>query len=303
MKFDVAVFGHTTIDFFFQGKSLTKKTDRFFLAIGGKYFADAFAERVGGGGANVAIGIARHKLSVGLISDITSPPFDSIIKNRLDKEGVDYSFCREAEDEYNISCILLDKNGEKTVIAYTTPNKRFISAKRLDEVLESSRNFYFANLQEVPLIERIEILKKIKDKGGSVFSNLGVADCRRPYDELKEFFKYVDVVIQNTWEFADIVKKDRKQIDFSQNLQEIYGNFAGKILVITDGRRGSWAYFESGVYHQKAEKVKKIIDATGAGDAFTAGFISGFIKTKDIKKAMKAGSKYAAEILGRLGAN
>ncbi len=303
MKLDIAVFGHTTIDFFFKGKSLTRKGDRFFLAMGGKYFADAFAERVGGGGANVAIGIARHRLSVGLVSDITSPPFDTIIKQKLQKEGVDYSFCRQAEDEYNISCILLSEAGEKTVIAYTTPNKRFISAKRLDRVLESSRNFYFANLQEVPLSERIEILKKIKNKGGTVFSNLGVADCRRDSEELREFFKYVDVVIQNTWEFADIVKKDRDQIDFSQNLQEIFGNFAGKILVITDGENGSYAYFKGRVYHKRAERVERVVDTTGAGDAFTAGFIAEFIKTKDIEMAMKEGSRYAVEILGRLGAN
>ncbi len=301
---DIVVFGHTTVDFFFQGDSFTKKEGRFFLAIGGKYFADFFAEKVGGGGANVAIGIARAGLKPALVSDISSSPFDKIILEKLKKEGVDTRFCRKGEkDEFNISCILLSGSGEKTVISYETPNRRFVEKERLERILSASSNFYFANLQEVPLEERIEILKKIKAKGGRAFSNLGVKDCRAPKELLFKFLSYVDVVIQNTWEFADIVGKKKEEIDFKKYLPEIFGEFAGKILVITDGKNGSYAYFEGRVYHQKAEKVKRVIDTTGAGDAFTAGFIGEFLKSNDIEKAMKAGSRYAAKILGRLGAN
>ena len=98
-------------------------------------------------------------------------------------------------------------------------------------------------------------------------------------------------------------RKKRDEINFKKYLPEIFGEFAGKILVITDGENGSYAYFDGKVYYQRAEKVEKIIDTTGAGDAFTAGFIGEFIKTKDVERSMKAGSLYAAEILGRLGAN
>ncbi len=300
---DIVVFGHTTVDFFFQGESFTKKQKRFFLAIGGKYFADSFVEKVGGGGANVSIGIARAGLKVALVSDISSPPFDQIILEKLRREKVDVSFCRKGKDEFNISCILLAPDGEKTVISYETPNKRFVEKERLETILSVSNNFYFANLQEVPLEERIKILQEIKSRGGRVFSNLGVKDCRVRKDLLFRFLKHVDIIIQNTWEFADMVGRKREEIDFKKYLPEIFGEFAGKILVITDGERGSYAYFEGKVFYQPALKVDKVVDTTGAGDAYTAGFIASFLKEKDIKKAMQSGSRYAAKILEKLGAN
>ena len=300
---DIVIFGHTTIDFFFQGDSLTKKDGRFFLAIGGKYFADSFAERVGGGGANVAIGIARHGLKPALVSDISSSPFDKIILEKLEKEGVDTHFCRRGENEFNISCILLSSSGEKTVVSYETPNRKFVEKERLKKVLSTSKNFYFANLQEVPLTERIEILRKIKDKGGRVFSNLGVRDCRAEKTLLFEFLSYVDVIVQNTWEFADIVGKKREEVDFKKYLPEIFKKFAGKTLVITDGENGSYAYADGKTYYQKALRVEKVIDTTGAGDAFTAGFIAGVLQNKSIEESMRQASEYAVKILQKLGAN
>lgn len=300
---DIVVFGHTTVDLFFKGESFTRKDDRFFLAIGGKYFADSFAEKVGGGGANVSIGIARHGLKPFLVSDISSSPFDKIIEEKLLKEGVDISFCRKGENEFNISCILLSGSGEKTVISYETPNRRFVEKERLERVLDISENFYFANLQEVPLQERIGILKKIKNKGGRIFSNLGVKDCRGDKKHLYEYLSYVDFIIQNTWEFADIVGVEKEKINFKKNLQEIFVKFAGKVLIITDGKNGSYGYVNGNVYYQPAVEVVKIVDTTGAGDAFTAGFISGILKGKDIKKAMEMGAVYSAKILQKLGAN
>ncbi|MFN4213084.1 MAG: carbohydrate kinase family protein, partial [Microgenomates group bacterium] len=68
-------------------------------------------------------------------------------------------------------------------------------------------------------------------------------------------------------------------------------------------QKGSYAYYQGKVYHQKAYPIKKIVDTTGAGDGYTAGFIAEYFRSKDIKKAMANGAKYAAKILGKIGAN
>ena len=75
------------------------------------------------------------------------------------------------------------------------------------------------------------------------------------------------------------------------------------LLVITNGKKGSYAYHDSKVYYQKAIVTTKVLDTTGAGDAFTAGFIASYIQTSDIQKSMKAGAEYAVRIIARLGAN
>ena len=75
-----------------------------------------------------------------------------------------------------------------------------------------------------------------------------------------------------------------------------------KIIIITDGKKGSYA-FDNKRYYQKAIKVNSITDATGAGDAYTSGFITHYLQTKDIQISMEKGARYASKILLRMGAN
>ena len=76
-----------------------------------------------------------------------------------------------------------------------------------------------------------------------------------------------------------------------------------RILIITDAEKGSFGYYKNEKYFQEAIKPEKIIDTTGGGDAYTAGFIAEYLKTKNIKFSMESGAKYAAEKLSRIGAN
>ena len=71
----------------------------------------------------------------------------------------------------------------------------------------------------------------------------------------------------------------------------------------SDAEKGSYGYFKKEKYYQKAVKTKKIIDTTGCGDAYTAGFISEYIKSNNIRLSMLSGAKYASKKLGRIGAN
>jgi sugar/nucleoside kinase (ribokinase family) len=72
---------------------------------------------------------------------------------------------------------------------------------------------------------------------------------------------------------------------------------------VTEGSHGSYAYLNDIVYHEPIVHPQRIIDTTGAGDGYTAAFIAVYIKTHNIKKAMSAGSSYAAKILSKIGAN
>ena len=70
------------------------------------------------------------------------------------------------------------------------------------------------------------------------------------------------------------------------------------------GRGGSYCYDGNQVYYMRAMPISKVLDTTGAGDAYTAGFISGYFKYKgDIVKAMETGAHYAVKIIEKVGAN
>lgn len=303
---DLISIGTVTIDLYYKGASLTQGKDHFELAIGGKYFTDSFSQGLGGGGANVAIGIEKNGLQAALIAKIGNNAFKKVICESLDESKVTYKDYCQFEDEYtNISSILLTEKGEKTIINYRTPHQRIFETEENFALLKRGKTIYMANLSGVPIAERVAVLKYAKDNGKITFANLNVTDARRPIDQILQLIKYVDVFIINTYEFADIVKTSYKSIDFNSKILKKYTIFnPEQILILTDGAKGSYAYVGNTVYYQPAIRDVKVIDTTGAGDGFTAGFIAEYIKKDgDIEASMKNGAEYAVNILKRLGSN
>lgn len=303
--YDLISIGTTSIDLFFSGESLTHSADRFEFAIGGKYFAEHFHESLGGGATNVAIGATKQGLKTVLLAKIGNNPFKKVIVNKLEETGVYYEhFCQYEDDYMNISSIFITEKGEKSLVNYRTPHQHLFACEDDFEKLKKGRALYLANLPSVALTDRIKILHFAKKNNITTFANLGVVDCRRPIEQLEHFLKEVDFLIINGHEFADLVKVPYEDINFKANVVTNYlPSFLDKFLVITNGDKGSFTYHTALTYHQHALNAHKIVDSTGAGDAYTAGFIAEYLQTKNLEQAMEAGSKYAVKILGKIGAN
>jgi len=81
--YDIITIGNISVDLYFKGRSLTKDNSRFQLAVGGKYFTDEFYEDVGGGGCNVASGLAKQGYNVAIFGKIGNNSFKEIILKKL----------------------------------------------------------------------------------------------------------------------------------------------------------------------------------------------------------------------------
>lgn len=302
---DLVSIGAVGIDLYFKGDALTHTNDRFELAVGGKYFTDQFHEGLGGGGANVAIGVRRHGLKTALFSEVGNNAFKKVITEKLEKEKVIYDgFCQFEKDYTNISAILLNDDGEKTIINFRSQHSQLLESDRDINLLKKGRAIYLANMPNISLSERYRMLTFAKHHNVCTFVNIGVVDCRRPKEQLERFLKKVDVLIINDYEFADLVKAPHKDIHWKDNVVQYYlPALTERIVVITRGEKGSQTYTKDKIFFQEAIKPNKILDATGAGDGYTAGFIAGYLKTTEIQESMLTGARYAAKILGKIGAN
>lgn len=302
--YDLVSIGTVAVDLYFKGESLTVDDDRFQLAIGGKYFADGFYEGLGGGATNVAIGAKKNGLKVALAATIGENVFKKVIIHKLDELKINYSLSIFEPDYYNISAVLVAPSGDRSIINYRSPHPETYDEPYELEKLQKTKMVYLANLPNVSLHKKTQMLQFFKEKGIITFANLGVSDCRKEFVSLRRFLKQVDVLIINAHEFAEMIRTEYEKIDFTENVKEEYlGEFKHLKLVLTDGMKGSYGYFEEKVYHQKAVKAKKVVDATGAGDGYTAGFIAAYNKSHDIVEAMKTGAEYSATIVGVVGAN
>lgn len=299
--YDLICVGSISVDLYFKGRNFTHDKDRYHLAIGGKYYADFFYEDIGGGAVNVAVGAAKNGLRTAVFGKIGENGFKEMILKKLADKGVSTKFIEIEDDYYKISSIILDENGERTIIHYEKPT-HLIRQFFLHKELKQAKNIYFSPLPHLSLTEKKRMITYLKGDKTLTFVNFSAVDCRRPIKELIDFFDALDVLIINAHEFSLMIKRPYEKIDF-KNLKINLPYLKDRVLIITDGEKGSYGYFKDKFYYQEAIKPKKIIDATGAGDAFTAGFIAQYLKSRNIPLSMQKGAEYASKKLSRMGPN
>ena len=301
--YDLVSIGTVVFDLFFKGDNLTFEGERFELAIGGKYFVDTFYENLGGGATNVAVGAKKNGMNVGLAATIGDNVFKKLIMEKLDEQQIDHSLSLIEQDYYNISAVLVAGTGDRTIVNYRSKNQLMYSTPEQFEKLSQTKAIYLANLPSITLDDRAKMLQYFKEKNIMTFSNIGIADCKKPFTEIRNFLSHIDVLIINCHEFSEMVRKPFDEINFKEYVKDQYlGEFKDLVLVLTDGTNGSYGYFNGQVYFEPAV-IADVIDATGAGDAYTAGFISEYYKTKDIQAGMKNGAKYSSEIVSKVRSN
>src|SRR3989339_452680 len=229
--YDLISVGNICIDLYYKGKTLTNKDGRFQLAIGGKYQVDYFHEDIGGGGCNVAVGVAKHGLKTAVFARIGNNNFKETILNKLKIKNVSSEFC-QYEDNYNIiSSILLTDSGERTIISYDTPGhltRNFF----LHEKLKNAKNIYISSLSNVSLEEKVKIITHFKGDKTLTFVNLSIVDCKRETETLSKIFDCLDVLIVNAHEYCELIKKPYDDTNF-KNLKIKLPDLEERVLIVT----------------------------------------------------------------------
>ena len=301
--FDLVTIGTISADLYFSAEDLTKKGDRLNLAIGGKYRSEDFSMSVGGGAANVAIGGRKNGLKTAVVGMVGNNVFRKGIMQRLKMAKVNTSHVLFNQTAASVSVLLLQKNGERTVIAYQSSQEHVLEESHVETRNFKTRAVYFGSLSHVSIKERRSLMKYLKEKGVDIFVNIGQLDCCKPKTYSNELLEYADVLILNTHEFAELVKKNIDDINFSKSVLHLLPVMKSKIIIVTDGKNGSYGYEGLKTFFCPIVKEKKVVDTTGVGDGYSAGFISSFLRFDDLEKAMKAGSRYSSKIVAKIGAN
>lgn len=302
---DLISIGTVGIDLYFKGDMLHCNETHFQLATGGKYFATQFYDGLGGGATNVAIGVRKHGCKVALAATIGENVFKNVIFEKLKEHDIEYGTCEVQQNFINISAVLVSKSGERSIINYRPPeHTMFEHTDNLKQLLHANV-MYLANLPNVSIHKRTEILQYAKQHKVTTVLNLGTVDCRKEISEIGQVLESTDILIINKHEFAELVKVPYHQLDSDTDIVQTYlPQFTDTIFIITDGEKKSYGYANGEIYTQDSIRPPQVIDSTGAGDGYTAGFISQYlVSSTDIQGAMQAGAEYAAEIVAKVGAN
>jgi ribokinase len=301
--YDVITFGSATLDFSImmpdnlivkQRKSVSGKAYQ--IDLGSKADIKDIYFGFGGGGVNTAITFKKQGFRVAYCGKVGEDTPGNEVIEFLEAYGIDTSLIKKTKTKYTNNSVILDNPKEdRTVLAYRGAAE-FLSEEDLPKDLQS-KWFYLAPLSGKLSKLTFNILSLAKENNIKTAVNFGNSQIKMPKARIKEILSKTDVLILNKEEAAlltGVNYKNEKKI-----IEAIVKMHAG-INVITKGEDGVVVIAENKIYEAKLNKFK-VVDETGAGDAFGSGFISGLIQQSDIEYCICLGltnSKYAISTRG-----
>ena len=252
----------------------------------------------GGSVANSIVGLSKLGNKVGFIGKVSDDNLGSKYEEGLKKENVEYIYSKKKEELSTGTClILITPDSERTMCTYLgTAGKINDNDVNIGSVKNSEITFLEGYLwDEGSPKKAFEKAIEYSNKVVMSLSDLFCVERHKP-DFLNLVKNKLDITFTNEQEIMSLI--DAKTFD------EVitFGKNIGKTIVITRGEKGSIAINKNEVSECDSEKNLKIIDLTGAGDLFAAGFLHGHINNLSIKESLKKGTEMSSKIIQKIGA-
>ncbi len=302
----VLTIGGATYDLFVRtGKDVVKvdaNTQAILLPIGHKIRVQEVVETCGGGATNTAVGLKRLGCATSFCGIVGSDQWGDRILANLKKEGVDISPATIVDGEMSsFSIILNTETGERVILYATGANAHLHDATFDKESAATSDWIVFNHIHEKSCIiqdDIVEVLKNANRKMGMTW-NPGGRQLTQGMDAADNaaLLKYTTLLLLNKEEAIAFSGKKTVPAAIKALLK------AGAMSVcVTDGKHGCTASDGRMMYHCPTIADVKIIDTTGAGDAFGTGATWALLRGADLQTALKAGTINATSVLATTGA-
>jgi len=252
----------------------------------------------GGSVANSIVGLSQLNNKVGFIGKVSDDELGQKYEQGLRKENVQYFYNKKKEIIPTGSClILITPDSERTMCTFLGTAGKI---NKTDIDIEAIKN------SEITLLEGYlwdegepkeafnEAIKYSNKTAMSLSDKFCVNRHKKSFLELVQ--NKLDIIFANEQEILELI--DAKS--FNEVIS--FGIKLNKTLVITRSDKGSVAINQNEVAECESQKNLKIVDLTGAGDLFAAGFLHGYINEKSIKESLEKGTEMASKIIQKIGA-
>jgi fructokinase len=256
----------------------------------------------GGSVANTMAGISHLRGSSSFIGKINTDNFGDMYRKSLQDTNVNFSYIEKKEDlSTGASIILITPDSERTMCTYLGISSH-LSANDINEnnIIDHELIFLEGYLWDKGISEKmfkhaISIAKKNKVKIAMSLSDIFCV-TRHKQDFYNLLKNDLDILIGNENEINELANK-KNLLDSVNQLKEL-----NKLIVITKSENGSMAVKNNEIINCNSIKVDKVLDLTGAGDLFAAGFLKEYLDNSNIKKCLETGSALASKIIQKIGA-
>ncbi len=301
--FDVVTVGSGTIDIFIKVKRKDEEIqlDRHgknlhldvAFHVGGKSIIEELYSFSGGGGTNSAVAFSRLGFKTGWLGKLGDDHQRHGIEHELRREKVEV-LCKPVAGKTGLSVIIIGLRHDRTILAYKGVNDQLQWSDARKGL--HTKFFYFSSMTGASFKTTEQLAMYSKQhripyafNPSHYLACLGMA-------KLKKIVEGCSILVLNKEEAQGLTGKNAGMNELLKIIKKHVG-----IVVITDGKKGAYAYDGNAAYYVKP-RLRKVVESTGAGDAFAAGFVAGMLKTKKMEFAMKLGQAEAESTLIAIGA-
>lgn len=288
-KFDVVGFGALNVDKLYNVNKISCEDEESYIT--------NFSISCGGSAANTIIGLSKLGIRTGFIGKVSNDSDGNLLLENLHKEGVDTEGIIISEGRSGNVLGFVDKNGQRAL--YVDPGVNDLIGH--DEVklayLKNSKVLHLTSFVGESINVQEDIINEIPEEiivsldPGRIYAERGI-------NYLKDILNRTNIILINEEELKHLTGKKYKTCKEGAEVLLEYGI---DIIVIKRGDKG--AYITDGNESHFIEPFNvKCIDTTGAGDAFNAGFLYGFLSNKNIEESGKIGNFAASCCIQEPGA-
>lgn len=310
----IVCIGSTSKDIFFptkEGKIFETPEDltsqrKIAFELGAKFHTGKRYEALGGCAANVCCGLKKLGIDSSCYTTIGDDLIGKWILNEFEKQGVDTGLViSEKECPSDLSAIVVDKkSGERIIFSNQVANTKLkIEAEKIgipDWIFIGDLNGNWeTNLDKIlTMIESARIGMAFNPRQKTIHDNP---------QKVVEAIKKSRVVLLNKDESIEIVSSlevslTKSELNDEINLIKKLKDLGPDYVALTDGRRGAWVFDGRDVIYADATGTEPR-DTTGAGDAYSSGFLAAIIKGKSLEEALKWGIINSGNSVGFYGAH
>lgn len=311
---EVICIGSTSQDIFFptdEGTILETPEDitakeKIAFELGGKYRVADRYEAIGGVAANVSVGLARLGHQVAPYSCVGGDALGKILLKEFEEEGVLTNLvCQQTDARTDLSAIIvLTQNGERTIFHNRDANERLV----VEEAKLRGAKWLFVSALNGNWETNMDTLLSAKEKFGLKLAlNPGQHNIKENPKRIFDTLPSVDLLLLNKDEAIELLlqstpKPTNAELDDELFLLEKLAQTGVKCIGMTDGKRGSWGYDGKEYWHCPIHTRIKVVDSTGAGDAFGSGFFAAHLTGKPLSRALQYGMANSGSVVGFYGA-
>ncbi len=289
--FDIVTFGSAVVDIFVE-TDLKSKGKFVAYPVGSKILVNNMKFSIGGGGTNTAVAFSRFGLKTGYVGKVDSDFGGRQILELLKKERIEFVGKVETNPEVvgGYSIIIDSKGNDRTILTYKGVNDDIkFSDVKFEKI--KSKWLYFSSLLGDSFKTQEKLAELLHIRGVKIAFNPSEYLIKK--ENLKSMLKLCDILILNREE-AGLLTRDK---DLLIGLIKL----GPKIVVITNKDKEVLAYSKNKKYSLIPHKMK-VVERTGAGDAFASGFVAGQMFGKSIMESLKLGLEESESVIKHKGA-